>query len=412
MMDGELNPSLLGRLVLEDLKAGRSTLVKANVEINKEIARKLADAGIEEVRVRSVLTCRAKHGVCSSCYGRNMATGKRTPIGEAVGIVAAQSIGEPGTQLTMRTFHFGGVYTGAGRDITHGLPRVVELFEARKPKGLAHLAPSRGRAEVIKGENKHQVILHGEKLNEKTGKMEPFEYPVFEPPASQKLLVSDGDEVAAGQQLTEGSADPKELLEILDRESVQLYLVSEVQKVYKDQGVDIHDKHIEIIVRQMLKRVTVSEPGDSDFLPGQLVDYMQFEVEADSVVADGGQPPTFKEVLLGITKASLATDSFLSAASFQETTRVLTDAALSGKVDNLMGLKENVIIGKLIPTGSGMKRYRRINVKPKGEEWDSLYTGEVSLEPQPQFTDIDSLAQVFGDDFEDVEEEEVDTDVE
>ncbi len=387
LVDGEINASLLGRRSLDKIKKGNKVLVDANQEITRDEARVLAEAEIEEARVRSVLTCRAKHGVCSACYGRNLATGGKVPMGEAVGIIAAQSIGEPGTQLTMRTFHFGGVYAGAGRDITHGLPRVVELFEARKPKGQAYLAWSRGKVDVKKGEKYHEIVLHGEELDDE-GKRHPKDYE-YQIPASLELLVRDADEVAAGQQITEGSADPKELLEIVNREAVQLYLVSEVQKVYKDQGVDIHDKHIEIIVRQMLKRVTVSDPGDSEFLPGQLVDYMEFEEEANRVAAEGGEPPRFKEVLLGITKASLATESFLSAASFQETTRVLTDAALSGKVDRLLGLKENVIIGKLIPTGSGMKQYRRINVKPMGEEWEPLYTGEQLPELQPQIDAMD-----------------------
>jgi DNA-directed RNA polymerase subunit beta' len=374
-VDGDLNPSVIGRYALEKVKVKRELIVDKNQDISKNLGSRLQEAGVEDVVVRSVLTCRAKHGVCASCYGRNLASGGRVPIGEAVGIIAAQSIGEPGTQLTMRTFHFGGVYTGAGRDITHGLPRVVELFEARKPKGQAYLAWSRGKIEIKKGEKYHEIVLHGEELSDE-GKVLPKDYD-YQIPVSLKLLVSDGDDVSAGDQITEGSADPKELLEIVDRKAVQLYLVSEVQKVYKDQGVDIHDKHIEVIVRQMLKRVTISDPGDSsEFLPGQLVEYMDFEEEANHVAADGGEPPRFKEVLLGITKASLATESFLSAASFQETTRVLTDAALGGKVDNLLGLKENVIIGKLIPTGSGMKVYRRINVKPAGEEWEPLYTGE------------------------------------
>ena len=381
-VDGDINPSIIGRYVLEPVKRGRTVILEANGDVTKAAARKIRDAGIEELEVRSVLTCRAKHGVCSACYGRNLATGGRVSIGEAVGIIAAQSIGEPGTQLTMRTFHFGGVYTGAGRDITHGLPRVVELFEARKPKGQANLAWSRGKVEVKKGEKYNDIILHGEELSEE-GKVVPRDYE-YRIPVSLKLLVSNDEDVSAGQQITEGSADPKELLEIVNREKVQLYLVEEVQKVYKDQGVEIHDKHIEVIVRQMLKRVTVSDPGDSEFLPGQLVEYMEFEDEANRVAAEGGEPPRFKEVLLGITKASLATDSFLSAASFQETTRVLTDAALSGKVDRLLGLKENVIIGKLIPTGSGMKVYRRINVKPQGDEWEPLYTGEQLPELQPQ----------------------------
>jgi DNA-directed RNA polymerase subunit beta' len=410
---GGINPSVLARNSLEKVKVkGGKAILNANQEITEAEAQALIDAGFEEVRVKSVLTCRAKHGVCSTCYGRNLATGDTVPMGEAVGIVAAQSIGEPGTQLTMRTFHFGGVYAGAGRDITHGLPRVVELFEARKPKGQAYLAESRGMVEVKRGEKYHDIILHGEKLDEE-GKMLPHTYE-YQIPASLKLLVKDGDNVSAGDQITEGSADPKDLLEIRNREAVQLYLVSEVQKVYKDQGVDIHDKHIEIIVRQMLKRVTVTDPGDSEeFLPGQLADYMEFEEEAERVVAAGGKPPRFKEILLGITKASLATESFLSAASFQETTRVLTDAALSGKVDHLRGLKENVIIGKLIPTGSGMSLYRRIKVKPIGQEWEPLYTGEVlpELEMQPSIDAMDLLKGITGDVGveEELEEEEVDS---
>jgi DNA-directed RNA polymerase subunit beta' len=390
MVDGEINQSLLARNSLDDVKIKRRKVLSANEGIGLEAAIQLSEAGVEEVRVRSVLTCRAKRGVCSSCYGSNLATGKIAPMGEAVGIIAAQSIGEPGTQLTMRTFHFGGVYTGAGRDITHGLPRVVELFEARKPKGQAYLAESRGTIEITRGEKHHTITLHGEELDEegKTTRPKDYEYQI---PVSLKLMVSKSDEVAAGQQLTEGSADPKELLEIRNREAVQLYLVEEVQKVYKDQGVDIHDKHVEVIVRQMLRRVTVTEPGDSDFLPGQLVDYMDFEEVANQVSKEGGEPPKFKEVLLGITKASLATDSFLSAASFQETTRVLTDAALGGKVDTLRGLKENVIIGKLVPTGSGLSGYRSIKVKPEGEEWEPLYTGEEVSESQP-LDAIDLLA--------------------
>jgi DNA-directed RNA polymerase subunit beta' len=412
MVDGDLNPSIVGRYALEPVKIRNKMLVEANQDITKSLGRKLNENDIENVMVRSVLTCRAKHGVCGACYGRNLATGGPVPIGEAVGIIAAQSIGEPGTQLTMRTFHFGGVYTGAGRDITHGLPRVVELFEARKPKGQAYLAWSRGKVEVKKGEKYHEIVLHGEELSE-DGKVLPKDYD-YQIPVSLKLMVSDGDDVVAGDQITEGSADPKELLEIVNREAVQLYLVQEVQKVYKDQGVDIHDKHIEVIVRQMLKRVTVSDPGDSsEFLPGQLVAYMDFEDEANRVAAEGGEPPRFKEVLLGITKASLATESFLSAASFQETTRVLTDAALSGKVDRLLGLKENVIIGKLIPTGSGMKTYRRINVKPIGEEWEPLYTGEQLPELQPPLNAMEifrgGIPSDAAFDAEAEEEKEVDT---
>ncbi|MBU4193696.1 MAG: DNA-directed RNA polymerase subunit beta' [Actinobacteria bacterium] len=410
LVEGEINQSLIGRNTLEPVKAKRKKILGANEDIDKNAASMLVDAGIDEVLVRSVLTCHARQGVCAACFGRNLATGGKVPIGEAVGIIAAQSIGEPGTQLTMRTFHFGGVYTGAGRDITHGLPRVVELFEARKPKGEAELFDSRGTVEIStdKERERHAVTLHGEQLDE-SGKMVPKDYE-YEISTALKLRVKDGDEVSAGQRITEGSADPKRLLEIVDRAAVQRYLVEEVQKVYKDQGVDIHDKHVEVVVRQMLKRVSVTEPGDSDFLPGQPVEYMRFEEESNRVVEEGGEPPKFKEMLMGITKASLATDSFLSAASFQETTRVLTDAALSGKVDHLEGLKENVILGKLVPTGSGTGQYRSIKVKPMGEEWEPLYTGE----PLPEFDSaLDAMSILKGITGEDPDEkkaeEEVDT---
>ncbi|PKQ27943.1 MAG: DNA-directed RNA polymerase subunit beta' [Candidatus Anoxymicrobium japonicum] len=410
-LDGDINTNIIGRYALTSVKSKRVVIVSANQDITKVLARRLMDEGIEEVMVRSVLTCKARHGVCAACYGRDLASGKPAQIGEAVGIIAAQSIGEPGTQLTMRTFHFGGVYAGVGRDITHGLPRVVELFEARKPKGQAYLAWSRGKVEVKRSDKYHEIVLHGEELSE-DGKIQPLDY-TYQIPTSLKILVADGDDVSAGDQITEGSADPKELLDIVDRETAQRYLVNEVQKVYKDQGVDIHDKHIEVIVSQMLKRVTVSDPGDAVFLPGQLVEYIDFEQEANRVVAEGGAPPRFKEVLLGITKASLATKSFLSAASFQETTRVLTDAALSGKVDRLLGLKENIIIGKLVPTGSGMTAYRRINVKPLDEEWEPLYTGEQLPELQPQLTAMeifrDGILSGEAFDEEAEEEKEVDT---
>ncbi|MDD5747800.1 MAG: DNA-directed RNA polymerase subunit beta' [Actinomycetota bacterium] len=406
LVEGEVNPSLVGRNTLKAVKARGEKILDANEDITREKAEKLVRAGVDEVRVRSVLTCRTKYGVCASCYGRNLATGKKVDIGEAVGIIAAQSIGEPGTQLTMRTFHLGGIYMGAGRDITHGLPRVVELFEARKPKGQAFLAQSRGRVQVKRGDKYNTVILKGEILNEE-GKMVAHTYE-YQIPAGLKLLVEDGQKVAAGDLLTDGSADPKDLLEIRNREAVQLYLVDEVQKVYKDQGVDIHDKHIEIIVRQMLKRVSVTDPGDSEFLPGKLVDYMEFEEEARRVSEEGGEPPKFKEVLLGITKASLATESFLAAASFQETTRVLTDAAISGKIDYLRGLKENVIIGKLIPSGSGMPRYRKIKVKPVGEEWEPLYTGEETASVSQQIGTVDIFNEIDNEGLEKIEED-VDT---
>jgi len=408
-VDGEINTSMMGRNTLKPVKVKRKKILDGNVDIDLEAATKLVDAGVEEVLVRSVLTCVARQGICADCFGRNLATGGKVPLGEAVGIIAAQSIGEPGTQLTMRTFHFGGIYTGAGRDITHGLPRVVELFEARKPKGEAELFDSRGTVDMStdKESETHTVILHGEQLDE-SGKMMPKDYE-YKISTALKLRVRDGDEVSAGQQITEGSADPKRLLEIVNRTAVHRYLVEEVQKVYKDQGVDIHDKHIEVVVRQMLKRVTVTEPGDSDYLPGQLVEYMKLEEESNRVVEEGGEPPKFKETLLGITKASLATDSFLSAASFQETTRVLTDAALSGKVDDLKGLKENVILGKLVPTGSGLSPYRTIKVKPIGEEWEPLYTGE-RLPELAMEANARSILEVIGKDYKEEEAgEQVDT---
>jgi len=408
-VDGEINSSLMGRNTLEPVKVKRKKILGANQDIDREAVTKLVDAGVEEVLVRSVITCIARNGVCAACFGLNLATGGPVPMGEAVGIIAAQSIGEPGTQLTMRTFHFGGIYTGARRDITHGLPRVVELFEARKPKGEAELFDSRGTVEIStdRESETHTVILHGEQLDE-SGKMAAKEYE-YKISTALKLRVKDGDEVSAGQQITEGSADPKRLLEIVDRAAVQRYLVEEVQKVYKDQGVDIHDKHIEVVVRQMLKRVSVTEPGDSDFLPGQLVEYMKLEEESNKVVEEGGEPPKFKETLLGITKASLATDSFLSAASFQETTRVLTDAALSGKVDNLKGLKENVILGKLVPTGSGLRPYRSIKVKPIGDEWEPLYTGERLPELAIEEDARSILEKIGKDNDEEEAEEQVDT---
>jgi DNA-directed RNA polymerase subunit beta' len=269
-----------------------------------------------------------------------------------VGIIAAQSIGEPGTQLTMRTFHTGGV---AGEDITHGLPRVVELFEARKPKGQAVIADISGKISIEETEKARKITITGSGNKERA----------YQVPRRARLRVRDGHEVAAGDQLTEGSANPHDILRVLGPQSAQLYMVQEVQDVYKSQGVDIHDKHIELIVRQMMKKVEVVDPGDTEMLPGEKVDRKVFTEINEEVIEEGGEPATARQMLLGITKASLATDSFLSAASFQETTRVLTDAAISGKVDPLLGLKENVIIGKLIPAGTGMSRYRHIKVRPK-----------------------------------------------
>jgi DNA-directed RNA polymerase subunit beta' len=351
---GEPNASLAARVSLERVKHPRTgeVLLKKGDEIDLAMVEKLAKAGVEQVTVRSVLNCESRYGVCCLCYGGMLATGRLVEIGEAVGIIAAQSIGEPGTQLTMRTFHTGGV---AGEDITHGLPRVVELFEARKPKGQAVIADISGKVSIEETEKARKITITGSGNKERS----------YQVPRRARLRVRDGQEVSAGDQLTEGSANPHDILRVLGPQAAQLYMVREVQEVYKSQGVDIHDKHIELIVRQMMKKVEIVDPGDTDMLPGEKVDRKLFEEINEAVVAKGGEPATARQMLLGITKASLATDSFLSAASFQETTRVLTDAAISGKVDPLLGLKENVIIGKLIPAGTGMSRYRNIKVKPK-----------------------------------------------
>ncbi len=351
-----LDTKLFGRVLADDVwtkvDGSRKKVMKAGDEITDAEKDALVDSEAEVAVVRSVLTCDAKYGVCAACYGRNLATGRLVEAGEAVGIIAAQSIGEPGTQLTMRTFHTGGV---AGEDITHGLPRVQELFEARKPKGEAQIAEISGTVEIIEGDKAREI-----KVTSEDGK-EEIAYKV---PRRARLRVENGGEVRVGQQVTEGSANPHEILRIQGPRDVQMFLVGEVQQVYQSQGVVIHDKHIELIVRQMLKRVNVIEPGDSEFLPGQLVERKAFEDVNRRVVEGGGEPASARPVLMGITKASLATDSWLSAASFQETTRVLTDAAISGRSDPLLGLKENVIIGKLIPAGTGMARYRTIKVFP------------------------------------------------
>jgi len=347
----KLHERLVGRVALEDVvhPATGEVLVRNGEEIKDGVARAIQDAGITQVKIRSVLTCRTRYGVCKSCYGRNLATGKPVDIGEAVGIIAAQSIGEPGTQLTMRTFHTGGV---AGDDITQGLPRVEELFEARKPKGQAVIAEADGVVRILEVKNRREIELTTEEGERQL-------YPV---PYGSRLRVQDGDRVEAGDELTEGSVNPHDLLKVKGTRGVQLYLLREVQRVYRLQGVDINDKHIEVMIRQMLRKVKVEEAGDTNLLPGGVVDLFEFEDENRRVEKMGGELATAKPVLLGITKASLATDSFLSAASFQETTRVLTEAAIKGKVDPLLGLKENVIIGKLIPAGTGMSRYRNIRL--------------------------------------------------
>ena len=323
----------------------------------------LIAAGIEEVKVRSVLTCDAKTGTCAKCYGRSLATGKLVDIGEAVGIIAAQSIGEPGTQLTMRTFHTGGV--ASADDITQGLPRVVELFEARSPKGRTPISEAAGRVEIEDTDKARKVLLTPDDGSEVQ------EYPVSK---RSRLNVEDGEHIEVGHHLTSGTPDPQDVLRILGVRKAQEHLVDEVQSVYRSQGVSIHDKHIEIIVRQMLRRITVIESGDTNLLPSDLVERVRFEEENRRVVSEGTQPASGRPVLMGITKASLATESWLSAASFQETTRVLTDAAINGRSDSLRGLKENVIIGKLIPAGTGLERYRSIRVEPTEEARAAAYS--------------------------------------
>ena len=322
----------------------------------------LVEAGVHEVKVRSVLTCESKKGICAFCYGRSLATGKLVDVGEAVGIIAAQSIGEPGTQLTMRTFHTGGV---AGEDITHGLPRVVELFEARTPKGNAPIAEAAGRVRVEESDRERKIVVTPDDGSDE------FSYKVSR---RSRLLVGEGDHVDVGQQLIVGAVDPKTVLRILGPRKVQEYLTAQVQEVYRSQGVQIHDKHIEVIVRQMLRRVTIIEAGSSDMLPGELVERARFETDNRRIVSEGGAPASGRPELMGITKASLATESWLSAASFQETTRVLTDAAIHAKSDPLLGLKENVIIGKLIPAGTGLSRYRNVRVEPTEEAKAAMYS--------------------------------------
>jgi DNA-directed RNA polymerase subunit beta' len=367
-----VNRSLAGRVLAEDItappakKGGRREKLAAKGEVLSypmliDVAERLGDsAGETTAGVRSVLKCRSEFGVCQACYGTFLATGNMCEIGDAVGIIAAQSIGEPGTQLTMRTFHTGGI---AGADITHGLPRVVEIFEARNPKGAAKLAEIGGRVSVEETERGPKVTIDPEALDENGEPIEPVSYLL---PRRTRLLVREGNVVEPGDALHEGSRAPADLLRLKGATPTELYLVNEVQKVYRSQGVDIHDKHIELIVRQMLKKVRVENPGDTDLLPGQLVDKVVLERE-NARVAEGkkkGEQATFEPLILGITKASLATESFLSAASFQETTKVLTDASIEGKVDRLLGLKENVIIGKLIPAATGLKRYRTIEIGP------------------------------------------------
>ncbi|MBP3421825.1 MAG: DNA-directed RNA polymerase subunit beta' [Lachnospiraceae bacterium] len=398
-MDGKetiegLKDRITGRYSCEDIKdKDGNMIVKRNHMITPKRASQILSVGVNEngdpveaVKIRTILSCRCHNGICSKCYGANMATGEPVQVGEAVGIIAAQSIGEPGTQLTMRTFHTGGV---AGDDITQGLPRVEELFEARKPKGLAIIAEFGGVATIKDTKKKREVVVS----NEETGESKTYLIPY-----GSRIKIMDGAVLEAGDELTEGSVNPHDLLRIKGIRAVQDYMIREVQRVYRLQGVDISDKHVEVIVRQMLKKVRIENAGDTGYLPGTLVDVLDYEDINEALVAEGKEPAEGKQVMLGITKAALATNSFLSAASFQETTKVLTEAAIKGKVDPLIGLKENVIIGKLIPAGTGMKRYRNVNL-----DSDMKLSSTISLDDDMEFVeDLEEAVDM-------VETEEVDT---
>ena len=362
LMDGSeviesLEERITGRTAAETMydKDG-NIIVKANHMITPKRAAAIVATGVDKVKIRTILTCKSHVGVCAKCYGANMATGARVQVGEAVGIIAAQSIGEPGTQLTMRPFHSGG---GAGDDITQGLPRVEELFEARKPKGLAIIAEFGGRAEIKETKKKREIII----TNPETGEEKAYLIPY-----GSRIKILDGAMLEAGDELTEGSINPHDLLKIKGLRAVQDYMIREVQRVYRLQGVEINDKHVEVIVRQMLKKIKIDTAGDSEFLPGTTVEVLDFNEVNEKLVEEGKEPATGTQIMLGITKASLATNSFLSAASFQETTRVLTEAAISGKVDPLVGLKENVLIGKLIPAGTGLERYRSVKLSTDNKQ--------------------------------------------
>ena len=376
-MDGKeeiesLKSRITGRYLAEDIvdpKTGE-VVVAANHMVTPKRASAIVKTGVDRVKIRTILTCRSHSGICAKCYGANMATGQAVQVGEAVGIIAAQSIGEPGTQLTMRTFHSGGV---AGDDITQGLPRVEELFEARKPKGLAIIAEGAGVVSIRDEKKKREVIITNNETGEAKSYLIPFNSRI-------KPEIEDGKYVEAGDELTEGSVNPHDILKIKGVRAVQDYILREVQRVYRLQGVDINDKHVEVIVRQMLKKVRIETPGDSEYLPGMTADTLEFNETCEKLLEAGQEPPTATQILLGITKSSLATNSFLSAASFQETTKVLTEAAINGKVDPLIGLKENVIIGKLIPAGTGMKRYRSVKLTTDTvEELNVSEDGEFSL---------------------------------
>ena len=388
-----LQERITGRFSCETIKnKDGEILVKANHMITPKRAARIMSEGVdangkpfEQIKIRTILNCKSHVGVCAKCYGSNMATGEPVQVGESVGIIAAQSIGEPGTQLTMRTFHNGGV---AGGDITQGLPRVEELFEARKPKGLAIITEISGVATLKDTKKKREIIV----TNSETGESKTYLIPY-----GSRIKVQDGVYLDAGDELTEGSVNPHDILRIKGVNAVQDYMLREVQRVYRLQGVEINDKHIEVIVRQMLKKIRIEDNGDTELLPGTMVDILDFEDINEEMIAQGKEPAEGKQVMLGITKASLATNSFLSAASFQETTKVLTEAAIKGKVDPLIGLKENVIIGKLIPAGTGMKRYRNVKLDTGEDEYemedDDLMLDETEMsEEQTEITSKETAA--------------------
>ena len=388
-----LQERITGRFSCETIKnKDGEILVKANHMITPKRAARIMSEGVdangkpfEQIKIRTILNCKSHVGVCAKCYGSNMATGEPVQVGESVGIIAAQSIGEPGTQLTMRTFHTGGV---AGGDITQGLPRVEELFEARKPKGLAIITEISGVATLKDTKKKREIIV----TNSETGESKTYLIPY-----GSRIKVQDGVYLDAGDELTEGSVNPHDILRIKGVNAVQDYMLREVQRVYRLQGVEINDKHIEVIVRQMMKKIRIEDNGDTELLPGTMVDILDFEDINEEMIAQGKEPAEGKQVMLGITKASLATNSFLSAASFQETTKVLTEAAIKGKVDPLIGLKENVIIGKLIPAGTGMKRYRNVKLDTGEDEYemedDDLMLDETEMsEEQTEITSKETAA--------------------
>ena len=403
-MDGKeeiesLQDRITGRFSCEDIKnKDGEILVKANHMITPKRAARIMSEGvnaeggaIDKVKIRTILTCKCKVGVCAKCYGANMATGEPVQVGESVGIIAAQSIGEPGTQLTMRTFHTGGV---AGGDITQGLPRVEELFEARKPKGLAIITEIPGIAVINDTKKKREIIV----TDQETGDSKTYLIPY-----GSRIKITDGQLLEAGDELTEGSVNPHDILRIKGVRAVQDYMLREVQRVYRLQGVEISDKHIEVLVRQMLKKIRIEDNGDTEFLPGTLVDVLDFEEVNEQLEKEGKTPAEGKQVMLGITKASLATESFLSAASFQETTKVLTEAAIKGKVDHLVGLKENVIIGKLIPAGTGLKRYSEIKLDSgMPEEEEEVIIDDVMEEEET--VDVEETSEELEEDFTETED--------